>query len=375
MLKRIGIVGGGQLGRMLTVPAKEMGFAVTVLDATPHAPASQVGAEQILGALTDGEKIHALAKNTDILTFEIEHIDAQTLESVAKQGKTVHPSAETLQTIKDKLTQKQFLNTHQIPTAAFSDVQTAEDVIDAAKAFGYPLVLKSRFGGYDGRGNAVIAKEKDIQLAMEKLGGGNLYIEQFVPFLKELAIMVARSTSGDIKTYPLVETIHKNNILQYLLAPSSLTKTLQKKAESFAISVMKHLGGAGVFGIEMFLTEKGEVLVNEIAPRVHNSGHYTIEACVTSQFEQHIRAITGLPLGDTTMKVPAAVMINILGERKGDANLEGLQDTLKIPGVSIHQYGKAETKIDRKMGHITVVGETIEECLRRAKQARKAIRI
>ncbi len=373
--KRIGIVGGGQLGRMLTIPAKEMGFNVTVLDATAHCPAAQVGAKQIIGALTDPKAIHKLAKGSDILTFEIEHIDAETLDALTKEGRIVHPSPKTLQTIKDKLLQKQFLNKNNIPTAPYVEVKTKENILDAVSKFDYPLVLKSRFGGYDGRGNALIQNENDIASAFEKLGRNDLYIEQFVQFNKELAVMVARSTKGDIKTYPVVETVHKNSILHYVLAPAPITKSLQQTAEKFAVEVMKHLGGAGVFGVEMFLKKNGEIFVNEIAPRVHNSGHYTIEASVTSQFENHIRAIAGLPLGETAMKTPAAAMVNILGERKGKAMLEGLEKALAIQGVSVHIYGKAETRPERKMGHITVVGNNVKECLRKAKLARKAISI
>lgn len=372
-MKRIGIVGGGQLGRMLTIPAKEMGFLVTVLDPTPNCPASQVGAIQIIGSLTDKKAIKKLAEVSDVVTFEIEHIDVDTLDELSKSGKLIHPSPKTLRTIKDKLAQKKFLQKQKIPTADFLEVNNKDDIVNAAKKFGYPLVLKNRFGGYDGRGNAVIKNEKDIKKAFVQLGEQNLYGEKYIPFVKELAIMVARNTNGNIVTYPVVETIHKNNILRFTLAPAPITKSLQKKANAFAIAIMKHLHGAGVFGIELFLTKSGEILVNEIAPRVHNSGHYTIEACITSQFDQHIRAITKLPLGDTRMVKNASVMVNILGEKEKDATIGGLSQTLAIKDATIHLYGKSKTLPERKMGHITVVGDDIKDCLRLAKKARKAI--
>lgn len=210
---------------------------------------------------------------------------------------------------------------------------------------------------------------------MEKFGNQPLYAERFVPFQKELAIMVARSKSGDIATYPVVETIHKNNILHTVLAPAPIDQKAYKQAEELGRATMQHLEGSGVFGIEMFLTESGEVMVNEIAPRVHNSGHYTIKACMTSQFEQHIRAVTGLPLGETDMMVPAAVMVNILGERQGVATLTGLSEALKIPNTAVYIYGKEQTKPERKMGHITVLANTLEEAQRNAKLARSLISI
>lgn len=375
MMKRIGIVGGGQLGRMLTTPALQMGFHVTVVDPTPDSPASQVGAQQIVGALTDEKAIKELAKSSDVVTFEIEHINADILQKLTGKGVVVHPSPTSLGIIKDKLLQNQFLKKHGIPVADFQEVTSAEDIKNLSKTFGYPLMLKSRFGGYDGRGNYLISNEKAIPEARKKLGEKNLYVEKFVPFKKELAVMVARGTDGTVKAYPTVETIHENNILHYVLAPAPISKALQKSAQDVAIKVVEKLNGAGVFGIEMFLTRDNKILVNEIAPRVHNSGHYTIEACMTSQFAQHIRAITGLPLGQTAMLTPAAVMVNMLGDRTGKVQVKGLADAIKIPGVFVHIYGKEETRPERKMGHITVVGKNLATCLRNAKKARGLISI
>lgn len=373
MKNRIGIIGGGQLGRMLAFEAKKMGFYVTVIDPTPQSPAGQVSDYQIVAHYKDEKAIRELAEHSDFITFECEFTNAEELRALSKNGTSVNPSAKTLSIIKDKLSQKKFLKKSKVPVADFIEVKNRNDILSAANFFGYPFLLKARFDAYDGRGNALIQNEKDIDTGFGKLKGKELYVEKFVPFKKELAIMVARNTKGEIATYPVVETVHKNNICHTVSAPAPVDEIVKKRAKVVATKVMSSLKGAGVFGIEMFLTKNNQVLVNEIAPRVHNSGHYTIEACVTSQFEQHIRAITGLPLGKTDMIMPAAVMVNILGERVGAARTEGLEKALKIPHVAVHIYGKIETKLERKMGHITVIGKTINEAYEKATQARQFI--
>ena len=375
MKKRIGIVGGGQLGRMLGFEAKKMGFIVTVMDATAQSPAGQVVDKQIMGDYSDAKQTEALARISDFLTVEIEHINTETLKKLVKQGVSVNPSPQTLEIIKDKYIQKKFLSKHKVPTAPFVAVKDKEDIEKIIKKFHYPVILKKRFDAFDGRGNAYIKNRGDIQNALQKLGEENLYVEKIIPFVKELAVIVVRDMKGNIVTYPVVETIHKHNICHIVIAPAQIDIKLQKKAQNLSKKVMKQVKGAGVFAIEMFLDKKGNVLVNEIAPRVHNSGHYTIEACYTSQFEQHIRAVAGLPLGNTSMKVPAAVMINILGERKGDVQVEGLDKVLQMPNVSVHVYGKAETKPDRKMGHITVLDDSVEKAYKKAIKARKLLTI
>ena len=375
MKNRIGIIGGGQLGRMMAFDAKKLGFHVTIVDPTPNGPAGQVVDEQIVAPYNDEAAIRKLAEKSDFLTFEIELANADILNELAENGLEIHPSAKTLSTIKDKLQQKIFLKEKALPVADFIEVNDKVEIEQAGKTFGYPFLLKARFDAYDGRGNALINEKAVIEKGIEKLHGRKLYVEKFVPFVKELTVVVARSTKGEIKTYPVVETIHKNNICHIVKAPASIDEAIKQKAESLAIRTMEQLQGAGVFAIEMFLTKNGDVIINEIAPRVHNSGHFTIEACVTSQFEQHIRAVTGLPLGETNMILPAAVMINILGERNGAVEITGLDQVLKIPNVAIHIYGKMETKIERKMGHITVIGKTIDECLEKAEKARKLVTI
>jgi 5-(carboxyamino)imidazole ribonucleotide synthase len=374
-MKTLGIVGGGQLGRMLAEAARKLGFKTVVLDPTPDSPAGQAADEQILGEFTDPEKVKALGEAADYITFEIESADDSALKALSATGKPVNPSPDTLAVIKDKYLQKVFLRENGIGTTDFTEVKTPEDAKEAGNAFGYPYVLKAKHGSYDGRGNLTIESEADIPAALEKFSGKELYAEKWVPFEKELAVMAARAAAGDIALFPVVETVHKNHILDVTLAPAPAPEAARQKADDFARSVMEHLKGQGVFGIEMFLTKEGEVLVNEIAPRVHNSGHYTIEACETSQFEEHVRAVTGMPLGPASLKVPAAVMINILGERSGAAEPKGIEEAEAIPGVSVHIYGKKEVRPARKMGHITVVADTLEEALEKAKKARNCVSI
>jgi phosphoribosylaminoimidazole carboxylase PurK protein len=365
----IGIVGGGQLGRMLTEAALPLGFRVIVLDPGINCPAAQVGAEQIVGNLYDAAALQQLAERSDYLTIEIEHLDAGLLEQIAQSGKAVNPSPATVKMIQDKYQQKVWLREAGVPVADFVEITDAASAEKALQNFDGKMLLKSRFGAYDGRGNAVVSSPAEIAPAMSALGG-KLYAEKFVPFTHELAMMVARDTGGKVATYPVTETIHERNICVETRTPYGHRTGA---AEKFAKDVAQHLEGAGVFGIEMFLTAQGEILVNEIAPRVHNSGHYTIEACETSQFEQHIRAITGMELGSTKLKVPAAVMVNILGERDGPTEIKGLKEAQKIPGVTVHLYGKSPTKVDRKMGHITAVADTLEQARENAEQARKLI--
>src|SRR3989344_545108 len=369
----IGIVGGGQLGKMLTLAAKKLGFFVYVIDPTPQSPAGQVADKQIVADYKDADAIRKLSTCSDVITFEIELANDKVLKELVREGIIVHPSPITLSIIQDKLKQKQFLKANRIPTADFFEVSKEKDIEKAVQQFGYPLMLKARTDAYDGRGNALIASRKEIKKGLEELGKRSLYIEQWVPFTKELAVMVARSTKGEIAVYPVVETIHKDNICDTVLVPAGISQKAFKNVQSLGKKVMKHLQGAGVFGIEMFLKKDNNVLVNEIAPRVHNSGHYTIEASITSQFEQHILAICGLPLGNTALTQKAVVMKNILGTKHGFDYPKGVEKALAIKNVSIHIYGKHESRPPRKMGHITVMGETIDECLRKAEKARRSL--
>jgi phosphoribosylaminoimidazole carboxylase PurK protein len=373
MSERIGIVGGGQLGMMLTEAAKNMNLQTVVVDKA-GCPASIAGATVIDGSITDTHSILKLADVADIVTVEIEHINTEALEALERQGIPVHPSPETLAMIKNKYEQKLFLKRAGIATADFLPIEAEDDFTNAQEEFGYPYVLKTRYGAYDGRGNERVMSADDLQRAREGLGDVALYAERFVPFSKELAVMVARSTTGEIKTFPVVETVHEKDILRYTFAPAAIDENSREDAEALAQSVVQHLKGAGVFGIEMFLTPEGDVLVNEIAPRVHNSGHYTIEACETSQFTQHLLAITGQPLGETSLTTKAAVMVNILGDNTDKAtSLSGSKNAEALGKVFVHDYHKKPKSPPdplRKNGHITALGESVSEARQLADTAR-----
>lgn len=371
----IGIVGGGQLGRMLTLAALPLGFRVIVVDAGSNCPAAQVGAEQIIADLYDAEALRELARRSDYITVEIEHLDTTVLEELAATGVRINPSPSTIRLIQDKFAQKQFLAKAGIPLAPFCEITDRASALKALKAYGGSMIIKTRHGAYDGRGNMVVHSQSDVDKAFAAFDGKALYAEALVDFTCELATMVARSITGDVAVYPITQTIHQRNICVKTLTPAPVAVKTRENATTVAGSVAGLLDGAGTFGIEMFLTKDGDILVNEIAPRVHNSGHYTTEAVRTSQFEQHIRAITGLPLGSVDMVAPAAVMVNILGKRNGPTEVTGLADVLAIPGVSVHLYGKAPTKIDRKMGHITATADTLAEAQANAEEAEGIITV
>lgn len=368
-VKTIGIVGGGQLGRMLTLAALPLGFRVIVVDPGENCPAAQVGAEQIIADLYDEAALHELAKRADYITVEIEHLDTKTLMELEKSGAVINPSPSTIKLIQDKFLQKQFLADQGVPVAPFVELTDEKSAQAALEQFGGSMIVKTRHGAYDGRGNMVVQSAAELKNALEKFEGRALYAEQLVDFECELATMVARSSDSDVAIYPVVQTVHERNICTEVLVPAPVKENIRERAESVARSVAELLSGSGTFGIELFLDRNGQVLVNEIAPRVHNSGHYTTEACRTSQFEQHIRAIAGLPLGDTSLVVPAAVMVNVLGKRDGPVQVKGTPDILAIPGVSLHLYGKSPTKVDRKMGHITATADTIETAQQNARRA------
>lgn len=365
MIEKIGIVGGGQLGRMLTQAAQPLGYEVTVVDPGENCPAAQVGADHIRAALSDRDAIEELANRTDVVSWEIEHIPADYLVELAEKGVNIEPAPETLAVIQDKLLQKQFLSSRGIPVAPFAAER------DESLFFGGgPYVVKSRKGGYDGRGNLVVDRLDDPAID-EHFGDQPVYVEQGVAFEKELAVIAARDKRGEIKTYPAVETIHKDNICHLVLAPAEVDPDVMAQASGIAEATLSALKGAGVFAIEMFVVD-GQVLVNEIAPRVHNSGHHTIEANVTSQFEQHIRAITGMPLGETTMRSAAAAMINILGNRDEKLDRTGIDNVLLLPDTHPHFYGK-DPRPARKIGHITILGSSVAEVKQRAMKAREEL--
>ncbi|RNE92757.1 5-(carboxyamino)imidazole ribonucleotide synthase [Marichromatium sp. AB32] len=371
-IARIGIIGGGQLGRMMAKAAKRIGCTCVVLDPQPGSPAAQIASQQIVGHYHDPAKLRELADACDVLTFDIEDIGTETLVELEQEGHAIYPAPGVLALIQDKLTQKQALEAAGIPTAPF--VPMPEPTPEAFAAFGYPLVQKARRGGYDGRGVSIIKRPEDFDrhLPVPSL------VERFVPARKEVAVLVARGRDGACRCYPPVEMCFRagENVLDMLLAPAAIDDSEAEAARALAVRTVEALGGVGVFGVEMFLAEDGSLLVNEVAPRTHNSGHHTIEACVTDQFEQHLRAVVGLPLGSTDQLVPAA-MINLLGAPgyRGRPVIRGMAEALAIPGVCVHLYGKATTSPFRKMGHVTVLDTDIEQAREKALRVRELIEI
>ncbi|HJQ09110.1 MAG TPA: 5-(carboxyamino)imidazole ribonucleotide synthase [Candidatus Saccharimonadales bacterium] len=367
MIETIGIVGGGQLGRMLTEAATPLGYAVEVIDPVSKCPAAQVGARVLRAELTDTQAIQQLADRSGVLTWEIEHIPAHFLQGLDEQGYDIQPSPSTLAIIQDKLRQKQFLRANGIPVAPFAEVLDKKVLRS-----GGPYVVKSRRGGYDGRGSLSMDR-LDKTVIGNFFGKQAVYIERKLAFQKELSVVAARDLRGNVAMYPVVETIHEDNICKLVLAPAHIEPTILRQVTATAHKTMRCLKGAGVFAIEMFVVDD-KVVVNEIAPRVHNSGHHTIEACETSQFEQHIRAITGMPLGSTVMRAPAAAMINILGRRKEPLLRKGLDGVLALPDTHPHFYGK-DPRPGRKVGHITVLGASVSQARERAELARSKLSI
>lgn len=374
VVRTIGIVGGGQLGRMLTLAAKPLGFEIVVLEASVNCPAAQVGAQVIEGGLYDAAALQKLAAAADVITVEIEHLNTDALAEIAAKGTPVHPAPTTIKMIQDKYQQKVLLSENGIPVADFQQITDSKAAHRVLEEFGGSMMLKSRHGAYDGRGNALLTSPAELEAALQEFAQRDLYAERLVGFAKELSVLIARDPSGGTKVYDVVETRHERSICVEAVVPADISYYATSNATKLAAKVSSVLQGAGVFAIEMFLLKDGSVLVNEIAPRVHNSGHHTIEATATSQFEQHIRAITGLPLGDVRLLQPAAVMVNILGETNAEMSFDP-SPALTDAQVHVHWYGKNPVKIDRKMGHITALGGTVEEAKQKANKARKALSI
>ena len=375
MAKILGIIGGGQLGMMITEAAKKMPDEISeiiVLDPTENCPASQAGATQILADFKDKDAIIELANRSDIITYEIESGDSDVLKSVQDKAE-INPSPETLKIIQDKFLQKSFLHKNNIPVPKFIEIKNIEDVKKGLEIFGFPAMLKARRDAYDGRGNFKINSENEVQKAFDYFKGQPLLLEKFVPFSMEVSVIASRNTKGQIKTYPLVENIHEENILRETIAPARVSIDIAKKAEQIAEKTMNVLKGAGIFGIEMFVTVDGNVVINEIAPRVHNSGHHTLQSSETSQFEQHLRAILGLELRSTKL-IHNSIMYNILGGNGFTGEYAPLSIT--DDGVFLKMYGKKISKPLRKLGHINIVGmkgETIDELLEKLQTIKQKI--
>lgn len=368
---KLGILGGGQLGRMMIYSAHRLGLNVTVLDPLgKESPAGQYGVTTVTGSFSNADDIRALANECNVLTTEIEHVDAHTLCDIdGTNGKQVHPSPNTIALIQDKYKQKEFLRGIEIPVADYCLVENKMSVDTAIQNYGFPFLLKSRVMAYDGKGNAVIRSRDDVENAWNALKGDNgmLYAERFVPFSKELAVMVVKG-KDEIRCYPVVETIQQDNICHQVIVPAAVHADVVESVLEMSKTAVEALEGYGIFGVELFVTNCGKVLLNEIAPRPHNSGHYTIEACETDQFENHLRAVCGMPLGSTELRVGAALMINILGDKTADLDTTyaSLNRTYQVPGASVHYYGKRQVRAGRKMAHFTIVAPTVAELNLRA---------
>ena len=354
---KLGLLGGGQLGRMFIQEAVNYDIAVSVLDGDSNASCAKLASEFIVGDLNDFETVYNFGKKVNLLSIEIENVNVEALEMLEKEGLTVFPQPSVLRMIKDKGLQKAFYRDNNIPTADFFLVENKEQIKNYASQF--PFMQKLRKGGYDGRGVTKIGTEMDLEKAFD----GPSVLEKLVDIEKEIAVIAVRNLSGEIKLYPAVEMEFNPiaNLVEFLFSPAAISKEIETKAQAIAHQLVEKTGIVGLLAIEFFITKKGELLVNEIAPRPHNSGHQTIEANYTSQYEQHLRAILDLPLGSTKIIQPA-VMINLLGELnyEGPAKYIGLEEVMKEEGVFVHLYGKKITKPFRKMGHVTIMNETME---------------
>lgn len=360
--RRLGIIGGGQLAKMTAAAAYQLGCHVAVLERHAARVATALTTHALVGDWNTPEDLLRLGELSDVVTLENEFVEARALAALEAAGHPVFPSARTIGLVQDKLIQKETLRAEGLAVPAFRAVHGPADVQDAAREVGYPLLLKARRNGYDGKGNYTVRGEQDIATAWRALGGDMgcpLFVEAFCPFVRELAVIIARGRQGEMAVYPLVETVQKNHICHLVRAPAEVSEDVMEAAIASARKAVASVGGVGCFGVEMFLTKDQQVWVNELAPRVHNSGHYTMEACVCSQFENHVRAVMGWPLGCTALKAPAAVMVNLLGAGAGPGLPAGFERALSVPGAHIHIYGKARSSAGRKMGHITVLSDSV----------------
>ena len=354
----IGIVGGGQLGLMMAISAKEMGFKVGVLDPVTNCPAAQVADWYIQGTYDDTFALEELARRTDVITYEFENVSVEALNAISSMS-FIPQGTDLLAITQDRLLEKSFLETNNIVIAPYATIVSPTDIQDAIDGIGYPCVLKTTRGGYDGKGQYVLKSRADLAPAMDLLREGTCVLEAWIPFEKEISILVAGNGQGDYSTFPVVENIHRNNILHETSAPAAIADEVVEEAERIARVIAEGMSLSGVLCIEMFLTKTGGLYVNELAPRPHNSGHYSIEACSMSQFDAHIRGICGWPLSKKVRLFSEVVMVNVLGEQL----LESYHLIDKKPDWQFHFYGKAQAKKGRKMGHITIVTEDIQQTL------------
>ena len=373
---KLGILGGGQLGKMLLYDTRKFDIYTSVLDASIDAPCKVACNEFHLGDLMDYDAVYNFGKHVDVLTFEIENVNTDALEALEKEGVKVYPSSKTLRVIQNKAKQKLFYRDHDIPTADFSRFAYSSEILDAIHNGGleFPFVWKSAQFGYDGTGVKIIRTEADL----EGLPNVECIAEDMIPFKNELAVIVARNNQGEVSTYPVVEMeFHPEaNQVEYVICPARIDEKVAKKAIDIALKVSKAFNHVGLLAVEMFQTKEDNILVNEVAPRPHNSGHHTIESSYTSQFEQHLRAILNLPLGKTDSKV-GGIMVNLVGAEgyTGNVIYQNIEDIMKMPGVTPHIYGKKQTRPFRKMGHVTIVNEDLNEARKIAEEVKNTIKV
>ncbi len=374
--KTIGILGGGQLGKMLLYDTRKWDIKTKVLDNNPNAPAKLSCDEFHVGDLMDYQTVLNFAKNIDVLTIEIENVNVKALEEIEKKGIKVYPQPNVLAIIQNKLKQKKFYKENKIPTAPFREFKSIKsikkEIIHGNLCF--PFVWKSNSMGYDGFGVKIIKSNRDI----EELNDTPGFIEDLIEIKKELSVIICRNVKGEIKNFPVVEMIFNNdsNQVEYIISPARINNEISRKAISIALKLSKLYNHVGIMAIELFLTSDNELLINEVAPRPHNSGHFSIEMSYTSQFEQHIRAILGLPLGEAKNKI-SGVMVNLVGEKQnnGPVKFSNIDQIMTIEGVTPHIYGKKETRPNRKMGHVTIVNEKIENAIKIAKKVKETIKV
>ena len=373
---KLGIIAGGQLGKMLAQAASNWNIKTYILDTSDQCPAIDVCSHFVKGDYTKFEDVYNFGKQVDLLTFEIENINTDALFKLQSEGLSIYPEPQVLDLIKDKAKQKYFFATHNVVSPSFQVFSTSDEIKQAIRsgALKFPLVQKLRTSGYDGRGVAVMNDERDLH----KLLDGPCIVEEKIDIDQELAIQVARNANGEISVFPVVDLVFNPqvNLVEYLFCPSAQSENIQAMAQEMAGRIIQNLNMTGLLAVEFFLDKTGTLYVNEISPRAHNSGHHTIESCVTSQYEQHLRSILGYPLGSTQLKFPS-VMINLLGAEgyEGTPLYNGIDKCLAMPGAKIHIYGKTKTKAHRKMCHATVLAESIEEAKRKALKIRELIQI
>jgi 5-(carboxyamino)imidazole ribonucleotide synthase len=359
----IGIIGGGQLGRMMALAAKAMGFRIAVLEPVADSPCGQVADVEVIGAYSDRAAISQLAELSDVITYEFENIDADTLIWLCEQA-NVPQGPEVLTITQDRIKEKRAIQQAGLETAAYEVIYTTDDLFLKIETIGFPAVLKTARGGYDGKGQLVIKDKQDLFQGETLLKHGACVLEKWIPFEKEISVIVTRKQNGETMIFPVAENQHEDNMLHITIVPGRISETTQETAIQMAKQLADSLSLVGTLAVEMFVTDNGAIYINELAPRPHNSGHYSIEACETSQFEQHIRAICNWPLGSTELLKPA-VMVNLLGE-----HLEDLNESIPtVKDWKIHLYGKKVPKTKRKMGHVTILRNSVEDALKEAEMS------